>query len=98
MPYPFIQSFQHRGRLTEAEVALPASYVGRQFLRHLLPTDPSCPSRQFPNLLLATQQGLRRDAPLRLLVTAEAEPQAGRFCLGLFGSDSSFGFVLQLRS
>src|SRR6266404_1027949 len=34
-PYPFIQSFQPRGCLTEAEVALPASQIGGEFLHHL---------------------------------------------------------------
>src|SRR5258707_208444 len=34
-PYPFIQSFQQRGCLTEAEVALPASQIGGEFLHHL---------------------------------------------------------------
>jgi len=32
-------------------------------------------SRQSPDFLLTTQQSLRRDAPLRLFVAAEAEPQ-----------------------
>src|SRR6202166_4542036 len=49
--------------------------VGRKFLQHLLQTDPSCPSRQFPNFLLAAQQDLWRNAPLRFFVVAEAEPQ-----------------------
>jgi hypothetical protein len=41
----------------------------------LFQTDASRPSRQFPDFLLAAQQDLRRDAPLRFLVVAEAEPQ-----------------------
>src|ERR1700692_361109 len=65
MPYPLIQSFQQRGSLTETEVTLPAPEVGRQFFQHLFQTDSSRPSRQFPNFLLAAQQGLRRDAPFR---------------------------------
>jgi hypothetical protein len=64
MPYPLVQSFQQRRSLTVAEVALPAPYVGRKFLQHLFQTDPSCPSRQFPNFLLAAQQGLGRNARL----------------------------------
>ena len=38
-------------------------------------TDSSRPSRQLADFLLAAQQGLRRDAPFRFLVVAEAEPQ-----------------------
>src|SRR6202011_2744801 len=48
---------------------------GRQFLQDLFQTDASRPSRQFPDFLLAAQQDLRRDAPFRFLVVAEAEPQ-----------------------
>src|SRR6202011_6215636 len=48
---------------------------GRQFLQDLFQTDASRPSRQFPDFLLAPQQDLRRDAPFRFLVVAEAEPQ-----------------------
>jgi len=41
----------------------------------LFQTDASRPLRQFPDFLLAAQHGLRRDAPFRFLVVAEAEPQ-----------------------
>jgi hypothetical protein len=63
------------GGLAEAEVTLPASQVGCQFLAHLLQTDPLSPTREFPDFLLTAQQGLRRNAPFRLLVPAETEPQ-----------------------
>jgi len=42
---------------------------------HLFQTDSSCPSRQFPDSLLAAQQDLRRNAPFRFLVGAEAKAQ-----------------------
>jgi hypothetical protein len=41
----------------------------------LFQTDSSRPSRPFPDFPPTAQQGLRRDAPLRFLVVAEAEPQ-----------------------
>jgi hypothetical protein len=37
-PNPLIQTLQHRGGLTVAEVALPATQVAGQFLRHLWQT------------------------------------------------------------
>src|ERR1035437_8895616 len=38
-PDPFLQPTQHRERLAEAEVTLPPSSVGGQFLRRLFQTD-----------------------------------------------------------
>src|ERR1700693_6654115 len=42
---------------------------------HLGETYPPCPTGKFPNSLLESHDRLRRQAPLRLLVTREAEPQ-----------------------
>src|ERR1700730_13089569 len=42
---------------------------------HTDETYPPCPTRKFPNSLLESHDRFRRDAPLRLLVIREAEPQ-----------------------
>src|SRR5580658_11037793 len=42
---------------------------------HLGETYPPCPMRKFPNSLLEPCHRFRRQAPLRLLVIREAEPQ-----------------------
>ena len=75
MPDPFVQFAKRLGCLAESKVALPAPEVGGQLLYHLLQTDPTSPSSQFPDLLLTAQSGLRRDSPLGFLIAAEAESQ-----------------------
>jgi hypothetical protein len=64
---PFIQLSQHRGCLAETEVALPATQVAGELLRHLFQTHAPRPSRQFPNSLLTPEQSLGRDAPFSVL-------------------------------
>jgi hypothetical protein len=56
----------------------------------LFQTNSSRLSRQFPDFLLAAQQDLRRDAPFRFLVGAEAEAQELPLC---WSSHCTLGLV-----
>src|SRR6267378_5941619 len=74
-PQPLIKALQHGGRLAEAEVALPASQVGREILHHPRKTHPTRAARQFPHSCLEALQRLRRNTPLRLPLAREAKAQ-----------------------
>ena len=72
---PLLQPLQHRGCLAEAEVALLATEIAGEFLRHLLQTDAPCPSRQFPYSLLTPQQSRGRNAPFWFCPVGETKAQ-----------------------
>src|SRR5437764_6244146 len=62
-PDPLVELAQHRGSLTEAEVAAPSDEVARQLLDDLLRARPARAPRQFPRPALKAYERLRRDAP-----------------------------------
>ena len=79
MPTP-----ESRRGLTEAEVAAPPSQVGRQLLHHLLKTDPTTPSRQYPDpppgpavpALKKRDGGLLAERPQRAEGLLDGRPRA----------------------
>ena len=74
-PYPLVEAAQHRGRLTEPEVAPPSNEVARQLRNKTRETDALRAARQLPNPRLEPCQRLRRKAQLGPPTNREAETQ-----------------------
>ena len=73
--YPTVKVSQHRGRLAESKVSMPAPKIKIQLLNHFLQGYSSCAPRNFPNSFLETNQRLRSYTPSMWLLPRKTESQ-----------------------